>query len=346
MKTILFLAANPINTPSLQLDKELREVKEGLRRSKKSDEFILKSSEATRPIDIQRAMLDHKPSFVHFSGHSNSDGIFLLNREDKASFVTTDALAELFNLFSDKVECVILNSCYSEKQAKAISKNIPYVIGMTSSIEDKVAIDFATSFYDAIGAGENIEFAYKLGCNAIQLYSESTLEKPTPMLHAKNDVNTTANMGSLLENSNFKNKVSIIDKKIRSVVNPATNTHKELIDWVLKTVESQGDRIANKVIEEFRDTTIKIPKSDDDIENYLFDMSKFLNRVCYSMAHDNRSVISTPRISTKLNLNTYDTKLYKKFFNELLNGASSNGFPKESLNKFATSSEYLLNNIF
>ena len=61
------------------------------------------------------------------------------------------------------MECVLFNACYSEVQAEAVSKYIPYVVGMNKPIGDKAAIDFAVAFYDALGAGETMEFAFKLG---------------------------------------------------------------------------------------------------------------------------------------------------------------------------------------
>jgi len=66
---------------------------------------------------------------------------------------------------------VVLNACYSQSQANAINKHIPYVIGMNESIKDQVAIEFAIGFYDAIGAGKSITDAYRFGCNAIQLHN-------------------------------------------------------------------------------------------------------------------------------------------------------------------------------
>lgn len=53
-------------------------------------------------------------------------------------------------------------------QAKAIARHIKYVIGIKKGIEDATAIEFAVAFYNALGAGESVEFAYKLSCNAIQ----------------------------------------------------------------------------------------------------------------------------------------------------------------------------------
>jgi hypothetical protein len=82
-------------------------------------------------------------------------------------FVDATALAGLFKLFANQVECVVLNACYSKYQAAEIAQHINYVVGMTQEIPDKAAIEFAVGFYDGLGAGEGYDFAYKLGCNAI-----------------------------------------------------------------------------------------------------------------------------------------------------------------------------------
>jgi nucleoside phosphorylase len=92
------------------------------------------------------------------------------------------ALAGLFELFTE-VECVVLNACYSESQAEAIAQHVDYVIGISREIKDEAATIFAVSFYDAIGAGKSIEFAYRLGCNAIQFAGIS--EGFTPVLKTR-----------------------------------------------------------------------------------------------------------------------------------------------------------------
>jgi parallel beta-helix repeat protein len=169
-KKILILAANPIQTPHLRLDEEVREIEEGLRRSKLRDHFDLVPKMAVRPHDVTRALLDEKPQIVHFSGHgAKEDGLVLENWEGKAQLVGTHALANLFKLFSDRVECILLNACYSQVQATAIAQHIDFTIGMNKAIGDKAAIAFAVGFYDALGAGEDYEFAYQLGCNAIHM---------------------------------------------------------------------------------------------------------------------------------------------------------------------------------
>lgn len=169
-KTILILAANPRNTSTLRLDEEVREIDAGLQRAKKRELFDLKQHWAVRVQDIYQALLDYKPQIVHFLGHGvGEDGLVLEDNDGNLKLVGTKALAQLFGLFSNSLECVVLNACYSEVQAEEIVQHIPYVIGMNKQIGDKAAIKFATGFYSAVGAGESVEFAYKLGYCVIQL---------------------------------------------------------------------------------------------------------------------------------------------------------------------------------
>lgn len=184
VKTILILAANPKTTPPLRLDEEVREIDAGLQRAKKRELFDLKQRWAVRVQDVYQSLLDFKPQIIHFSGHgAGDDGLELEDENGKMRLVDTVALARLFELFTSNVECVVLNACYSEVQAIAIAQHIPYVIGMNKNIGDKAAIKFATGFYRALGAGESVEFAYKLGCNVIQL--DGIPEHLTPVLKKK-----------------------------------------------------------------------------------------------------------------------------------------------------------------
>jgi hypothetical protein len=184
MKKILVLASSPVNEARLRLDKEVREIDEGLRRANKRDQFKFEQRWAIRTDDLRRALLDIEPQIVHFSGHgAGDDGIVVEDDNGNSKLVTTEALSSLFELCADHVECVLLNACYSEIQADAIAQHINYVIGMSQAIGDTAAIKFAMGFYDALGAGKSIETAYKFGCNAIQL--ENIPEHLTPQIKRK-----------------------------------------------------------------------------------------------------------------------------------------------------------------
>jgi hypothetical protein len=183
-KTILILAANPKDTSRLRLEEEIREIDEGLRRANKREEFKLEMKLAVRQRDFYRAILDTQPQIVHFCGHgAGEDGIILEDETGTTTFVEADTLASQFKLFARKeLECVVLNACYSEVQGEAISKHINYVIGMNRAIGDKAGIHFAVAFYDALAAGEDVEFAFELGRSQLV----GLKENQTPVLRIKN----------------------------------------------------------------------------------------------------------------------------------------------------------------
>jgi len=183
VQTILILAANPSSTSRLRLDEEVREIDEGLRRANKREQFKLEQKWAVRQRDFYRAILDHQPQIVHFSGHgAGEDGIVLEDEVGQPALVSADVLASQFEIFAPKgVECVVLNACYSDEQAQAIRQYVNYVIGMNTAVGDKAAQAFAVAFYDAIASGYEVEPAYKLGCSQMKNY----MEEQTPVLLKK-----------------------------------------------------------------------------------------------------------------------------------------------------------------
>lgn len=185
MVSILFLAADPTDASRLRLGEEFREVQEKLKLAKLRDRFRLELPQlSVRPADISQALLDLGPKIVHFSGHGASAGALCFeNQTGQTQLVQPDALAALFEQFADQVNCVLLNACYSETQAKAIAEHIEYVIGMNQAISDEASIAFVIGFYQALGAGRTIEEAHKLGCAQIRL--QGIPEHLTPVLVKK-----------------------------------------------------------------------------------------------------------------------------------------------------------------
>lgn len=177
---ILFLGACPINEVRLRVDEELRDIANGLKLATLRDQFELKSQWAVTTKTLQQALLDEKPTIVHFSGHGAINGIAIEDSLGNSKLIANDAIGSLFELCSTDTKCVVLNSCYSESQAIEIAKHIPYVIGMKSSVNDKTAIAFSVGFYTALGAGKDIAFAYKWGTVAIKL--EGIPESDLPVL--------------------------------------------------------------------------------------------------------------------------------------------------------------------
>ena len=96
---ILILTSNPRETTVLDIDREMREVREALKRSDNRDEFSLEFRVAVRPRDLRLALLEVKPNIVHFCGHGTGDrGIVLENETGKKQVVSTETFAKMTNI--------------------------------------------------------------------------------------------------------------------------------------------------------------------------------------------------------------------------------------------------------
>ena len=167
---ILFLAADPSDAVRLRLGQELRDIRERLQLARYRDKFSLDSRESVRIGDITQAIFDTEPRIIHFSGHGTANGeLCFEDSSGNTRSVKPDALASLFKLVADRVECVVLNACYSRNQAQQIARYIPFVIGMNQTIEDQAAISFSVGFYKALGAGRSVKESYEFACVEIQL---------------------------------------------------------------------------------------------------------------------------------------------------------------------------------
>jgi tetratricopeptide (TPR) repeat protein len=168
-KTLLFLAANPKETSQLNLEKEVEAVQQELAHVQHYEQFVFKQQWATTREALRHALLEHQPHIIHFSGHDSTQaGIMLENENGESQLVDGDTLSHFFEPFAARIECIILNACFSALQASHIVKYVDFVIGMNQPIKDKTAIRFAIGFYDALAAEKSIPTAFKLGRTSIQ----------------------------------------------------------------------------------------------------------------------------------------------------------------------------------
>ena len=179
-KKILILASNPVNTDQLRLGKEVEEIRQEIDLADATNQYEVISRLAVTPDDLRRALLKHNPQIVHFSGHgAGSEGLVLEDEAGNPRLVSTATLSNLFELFAS-IECVLLNACYSEVQANAISRHVGCVIGMTHEIGDRAARKFAKGFYSGLGYGRTTEDSFKLGIFSIE--ADGIPESATPVL--------------------------------------------------------------------------------------------------------------------------------------------------------------------
>ena len=165
----------------MRLDEEVKAIDDELLKAKFRDKFELEQKHAVETEDLSQHFLQVEPHIVHFSGHGSKTGqIYLENENGESQPVSERALSNLFSVLKDNIRCVVLNACYSEKQARAISKHIDCVIGMSKAIGDDAAIKFAQGFYRGIAYGKDLEDAFRLGCAQIDL--QGLDEQDTPKI--------------------------------------------------------------------------------------------------------------------------------------------------------------------
>lgn len=175
---VLVAFANPRGTSQLNLGKEDKVIKEAIKLSRDRDNIDLDICHATTIHDLRRALLDKDYQIVHISGHGTGSGLVLEDETGGKYVVPQQALAEVFEAYSfpnnGKLECVILNACYSINQGGLISLGVPFTVGMEGAISDSAAIEFSRGFYDAIGAQKTFDFAYGEGCRTVKLVTPNT----------------------------------------------------------------------------------------------------------------------------------------------------------------------------
>ena len=177
---ILFIGANP--KLDLNLEKEAREIRDSIVRSLNRDSINFETRWATRTNDLFQYINEVNPTIIHFSGHGNERGqLIFQDNNDNPKFVSREAIIEMINASSDDIRLVVFNNCYSSVIAESVVENIEAAIGMSISIGDNAAIQFASQLYSSIGFGLSLERAFNQAIVSLKL--ESIQEEETPQLY-------------------------------------------------------------------------------------------------------------------------------------------------------------------
>ena len=168
--TILFLAANPLGTDRLALDREAHAIQAELERSGHRDQFELVTHWAAQPLDLLRELRELKPTIVHISGHGarpadapdraqgrdvvdlarprdEPGGVMFDGADGRGHVVTSEAFVQTLAAAGPQVRLVVLNACFTEPMARALLAHVDCVVGMSGAIHDDAARNFAIGFY-------------------------------------------------------------------------------------------------------------------------------------------------------------------------------------------------------
>lgn len=190
---LLFLAANPVDTARVQVDEEIHNVVERLRRNGREGRFEIETELAVRAADLPSTILRHRPDIVHFAGHGSESGelLFVDGPTGQIAPVSAETLSLVFKEVGEGITCVVLNACYSQKEAQAIATWVPCVVGMSRAVTDTAALSFAGGFYESLTLGLSIKSAWELGKLQPELNLRSG-ERDVPQLICRPGVDPAA----------------------------------------------------------------------------------------------------------------------------------------------------------
>lgn len=171
---VLIVFANPRGTDPLRLGSEAKAIQQSIALSRYRNKISITILHATTVHDLRRAFLNEEFQIVHISGHGTNNGLMLENEIGEPYQVPQSALAELLQAHSPPLKCAILNACYSVSQGEINSVGVPYTIAMDGPVSDDAAVEFSRGFYDALGAGRDIDFSYQEGCRTVHLSTADT----------------------------------------------------------------------------------------------------------------------------------------------------------------------------
>jgi len=175
--SIYFLAANPDDQAVLKTSTEFREIKDKIKKGGKRKRFKLKLPELDLTEDNLITVFAKKPHIFHFAGHGEENGIAIMDSDGNTQWIETDTLTRFFSVVQKVTKVVILNCCYSEKLAAAISSYGIYVVGYNLAIGDTPAVQFAKGFYTALGEGNTFGESYGIGKATMSIKYKDSLDK-------------------------------------------------------------------------------------------------------------------------------------------------------------------------
>lgn len=174
---ILFLGSSPIGKLTLKIGEEFLDINKVLN---KDFYELLEPKFGFQRNDIQAEVNTKFPNLIYFTCHGTPEGELILstdkNKPDKLPLQNLKDIIENLVTVHKQITCVVFSACKSEIQAKEISRLIPYCVGMSEPVSEKVGFAFTEGFFQGfILDKQNIEFAFNNAVQVIQNHGDNEI---------------------------------------------------------------------------------------------------------------------------------------------------------------------------
>lgn len=172
---MLMATANPRDENYLRVIPEIKSIEDEIRRAGSHRRFELHTCHDIQLDELRRFMMAENPHILHFSGHSSQDLTYFVDDSGSSHPIPARGLRALLKATAHdgSLTLVVLNSCLSVNQARALTELVDCAIGMSKEISDEAAIEFAKAFYSALAHGRTVQKAYDLGLAILDIYGMS-----------------------------------------------------------------------------------------------------------------------------------------------------------------------------
>jgi hypothetical protein len=176
--TVLAVYAAPPGSAPLHWERDVRALREAL--APYPDRFRLDVVPLATPEDVQRALVQCRPRYLHLFAHGAVDGVLLDDGEGGRGWKLPYPLLAQMVRATPGLRCVLLSACDSAYAASATGSGEPYLIAMHGKVSVDAAIAFASGFYETLAAREDtpIEAAFAQGLIRLQLIAPLDAEVP------------------------------------------------------------------------------------------------------------------------------------------------------------------------
>jgi len=161
-KKILFFAANPSDQPKLKFEKEYLSIRKIMKPYR--DKFdVVEEFDVTLDSFFESIYLE-QPEVIHFSGFADENILAFCRKGDqKTHKVPYEFLVAAFKMLPRKVECLFVNTQFTNLFAKISSQTTQHAIGISGAVSDNNAISFASGYYTSLAIEGNHKKAFENG---------------------------------------------------------------------------------------------------------------------------------------------------------------------------------------
>jgi hypothetical protein len=167
---VQLLPANPAAVTQLDLTRDIRSLKDNLRKSGARQAIDLISSWADSFDGLQQYLFNIQPRIFHIRGRSRAGDPFTLRPQGGEPVAVPDAVVrDFFSWLRSEIRLVILDRAMSETQAAAVREESLCTVMIPPGVSPEAAASYLTTFYRDIGHGESVRAAHERGVTALRI---------------------------------------------------------------------------------------------------------------------------------------------------------------------------------